>query len=649
MAYPQLFTPGRIGSVTIPNRVVMPAIGTVLCHADGSVSEDQIAYYEERARGGTGLIVTEILAVENELGRAVSVQTRVDDDRFIPGLTRLASTIRQYPTRLFGQLHHAGNQSNSQITGGKQIVAPSAVTNEAVGEEPRALSGEEVKELVAKFVAAAVRCQIAGFDGVQLHGAHGYLINQFLSPRSNRREDEYGGSLENRLRFITQIVQGIRDRCGDGFPVMVRYSADEFVVGGITLDEGLAIARHLESIGVAALDVSCGTYESMQTLLEPITYAQGWRVYLAEAVRAEVEIPVVTVGVIRQPAYAEQVLAQGKADFVAIGRGLLSDAQWARKAREGRDTQICQCISCLRCVETIFVGRPIECAVNARTGREHWVPAELPRDGDGRKVAIVGGGPGGMEAARVLALRGYAPVIFEKEKELGGQLVPGCMPPGKEQIAWYKDYLIGELDRLGVETRLQTQATPATVGDEKPHAVLVAVGAVPVVPSNIPGIPGEGVCSFLDVLRGDRHAADGQSVIVVGAGLTGCETAHLLATQGARVTVLEMLGGIAESEHPATRVGIQEKLDKAEVRVLTGRKVRAIRDGDVEIEHVEEGGEETLPADLVVLAMGLKVDPEQVTRWLEAFPDARVIGDAVAPRKVAEAVREGFDAAHVLP
>ncbi len=247
-------------------------MGTVLCHADGSVSEDQIAYYEERARGGTGLIVTEVLAVENELGRAVSVQTRVDDDRFIPGLARLASTIRQYPTRLFGQLHHAGNQSNSQMTGGKQIVAPSAVTNEAVGEEPRALTGEEVKALVAKFVAAALRCQIAGFDGVQLHGAHGYLINQFLGPRSNRREDEYGGSLENRLRFMTEIVEGIRKRCGEDFPVMVRYSADEFVVGGITLDEGTAIARHLESIGVAALDISCGDERWRSSAAVPVAW-----------------------------------------------------------------------------------------------------------------------------------------------------------------------------------------------------------------------------------------------------------------------------------------------------------------------------------------------------------------------------------------
>ncbi len=647
-AHPHLFKPGSIGRLTIPNRVVMPAMGTVLCNADGSVSEDQIAYYEERARGGTGLIITEIVAVENELGRAVSVQTRADDDRFIPGLSRLAGAIRKYPTRVFPQLHHAGNQSNSRITGGKQIVAPSAVTNATVGEEPRALTTGEVQDLVQRFIKAAVRCKTAGFDGVQLHGAHGYLINQFLSPRSNRREDDYGGSLENRLRFVTEIVEGIKESCGADFPLMVRYSVDEFLEGGIDLEEGKAMARHFEANGVDALDISCGTYESMQTLLEPITYPQGWRVHLAETIKGEVSIPVVTVGVIREPSFADRILADDKADFVAIGRDMLTDAEWARKAREGRDAEICQCISCLHCIEVIFQARPIECAVNARTGREFEIPADMPQVGGGRKVAIIGGGPGGMEAARVLAMRGFKPVIYEKRGELGGQLVPGCKPPGKEQIAWYKDYLVGEMERLGVEARLETEATPEMVQQEEPHAVLVAVGAMPLIPEDIPGVRGGRVCTFLDVLWGRQSAAEGQHVVVVGAGLTGCETADMLAAQGARVTVMDMLPEAAADEHAVTRIGILSKLEKAKVEILTSRKLLRIEDGRLEVQNVDGGGQETLEADLVVLAMGLKVDDDMVAPWLRAFDQARVIGDAVAPRKVAEAVREGFDAGYVM-
>ena len=646
--YPHLLSEGRIGEVSISNRVVMPAMGTVLCASDGEVTGHQIAYYEERARGGTGLIVTEIVAVEPELGKAVVNQTRADEDRFVPMLSRLVQAVHRHPTKIFAQLHHAGNQSNSQVCEGMQIVAPSEITNQGVGEKPRALTHEEVKDLVERFAAAAYRCQMAGFDGVELHGAHGYLINQFISPHSNRRDDEYGGSFENRMRFVTEILQLTKKRCGDQFPVMVRFSADEFVAGGITLEDGKRIARHLQDAGADALDVSCGTYESMPTLLEPITYDQGWRVYLAEAIKAEVEIPVVAVGVLRQPGFVEQVLADGRADFVALGRELLAEPEWVLKTSEGREDELRHCILCLYCIESIFAAKPIACAVNARTGHEFEL-REFADEGGNRTVAIVGGGPAGVEAARVLSFRGFRPVIYEMRAELGGQLVPGCAPPRKDEIAWYKDFLNRQMDIMGIDVRLGTEATPELVQKDDPYAVILAIGAHSLVPVSIEGVPADHVLSAEEVLEDSSRVEGAATAVVVGAGLTGCETADMLAQKGLAVSVIEMLPEIAPGAHPINRVAIQERLSDAGVQVMTRRELIRVKNGGIEVNDTENGNSEEIPADWVVLALGLQApSDDRIKPWKDAFGRTIVVGDAVGPRRVAQAVREGFDAAYVL-
>ncbi len=647
MKYRKLCEPGHIGNLEIRNRIVMAPMGTLLGMPDGHVSDHQIAYYAERARGGTGLIVTEILAVEPELGKAVAVQTRADDDRFIPGLGRLAAAAQTYGARIFGQLHHAGCQSNSNICGGKQIVAPSAIASQAVGETPRALSTEDVRDLVQNFIAAAVRCQTAGFDGVELHGAHGYLINQFSSPHTNQREDAYGGSFENRMRFFTEILEGVKQACGQDFPVMARYSADEFVEGGLTLDDGIAIGQHLAEHGADALHVSCGTYESMPTLLEPITYEQGWRVYLAEAIKAKVDIPVVTVGVIRQPAFAEEVLSSGKADFIALGRSLLADPEWAHKATAGLDAQIRPCISCLYCVDRIFAPNHIACAVNARTGRESEFPLP-PHDGAVEDVAIIGGGPAGMEAACVLARRGFRPVIYEKRNALGGELIQGCRPPGKDAIQWYRDYLVLQVKSLGIETRLGADITPEQVKETNPYAVLLAMGAEPIVPDTIPGIPGERVITALEALEDHPSMNTDHKIAVVGGGLTGCEIADMYASRGMSVNVIEQLSDIAPNTNQINRLGIQKRLQEAGVHIRTGQRLSQVRDGAIELEDVASGEKETQDADWVVLSLGLTPPRSQIKQWRDAFPQARIVGDAVEPRRVAEAIRESFDAAWSL-
>lgn len=647
MKYEKLFSEGKIGNLTLKNRVIMPPMGTVLAGADGSVSDHQIAYYEERAAGGVGTIILEIVCVENELGRATATQLRGDEDRFIPGLSRLSQAIKKYGARVFAQIHHAGNQSNSQVTGGKQIVAPSPVTNKAVGEKPRALTTEEVKDLVRRFVDTARRMQQAGMDGVELHGAHGYLICQFLSPHTNRRTDEYGGSFENRMRFLDEIVQGIKEKCGSGFPLIVRFSADEFIEGGIDLEEGKRIARHLQSIGVNSLDVSSGAYESMPKILEPVFYPEGWRTYLAQTVKSEVSLPVITVGVIQRPATAEKILQEEKADFVAVGRGLLSDPEWLNKAAEGREEEITTCIGCLHCIETIFDACPIRCAVNPRTGRELEFPG-FPRDGEGQKVAVVGGGPAGIEAAKVLALRGFRPVLYEKKQELGGQLVLGCRPPGKERIGWYKDALCAQLEAVGVEVHLGEEATPELLAGQDFFAAFIAIGGRSIVPSSIPGIDNPAVCSALDILEGTVTPEPGEQVVVIGGGMTGCETAEFLKHKGTEVTVVEMLPELVADEHPINKVTVVERLAEAGIQTLTGHTLVAVHPGNVELSEGKSEQTKQIPADRVVLALGLQAPEEEIVKWLRVNEWVNIIGDAVKPRRVAEAVRNAFESTYVL-
>ncbi|MFP4164653.1 MAG: FAD-dependent oxidoreductase [Chitinispirillaceae bacterium] len=644
--FDHLLSKGKIGSLETKNRVIMPPMGTVLAGPDGEITDHIIAYYSERAAGGVGLIITEIVCVENELGKAIVDELRADEDRFIPGFSRLAGSVQKYGTRIFAQLHHAGNQSNTALTGGKQLVAPSAVTNMAIGEKPRALSTSEVKDLVQKYINAAVRMQTAGFDGVELHGAHGYLICEFLSPHTNRRDDEYGGSLENRVRFASEIIEGIKTRCGKDFPVSVRFSADEFTDYGIKLDEGVKIARALQKAGADALDISAGTYESMETIIEPITYPEGWKTNLAAAVKDAVNIPVIAVGAIKRPATAEEILQQGKADFIAIGRGHLCDSEWVNKAAQGREDEITTCIACLYCIDTIFAANRIECAVNARTGRELEFP-DFPRDGDGRSVAVIGAGPGGMETARVLALRGFKPKVYEKRDKPGGELIPGSHLPGKDPLSWYTDSLVSNLNKLGVEIRTGTEADPEMVRKENPSAVIVAIGAKALIP-DIPGMDGSNAVSALDILDRPDLIHEGTSAIVIGGGMTGCETADMMGLKGVRVTLVEMLAELATGEDPTNRKVVIDSLEKnPNVEIITDHKLTAVNGQQVELRSSSDNVVR-LSADTLVLSFGMTPKSEEVNRWREKFDNVHVIGDAVKPKNVAYAVRTAFDTAYTL-
>ncbi|MEK3673986.1 NAD(P)/FAD-dependent oxidoreductase [Paenibacillus sp. FSL R10-2771] len=645
MKYEKLFAAGRIGRLELRNRIVMPAMGTSLATASGEASDEMIAYYEERAAGGCGLIITEITRVDNETGVGTPNQLNASDLLYVPRLEKLARAVHRHDSRIFLQLQHPGRQNHGRLIGGKQIVAPSAVMSSAIGEMPRELATEEVEVLVGKFVFGAYIAQLAGIDGVEIHGAHGYLIGQFLSPLTNLRTDKYGGALEGRMRFLCEIVQGIKKTCGAGFPVSVRIDGDEFVPGGITLEEALLTAQQLEKLGVDCINVSAGTYESSNTIIEPISYPQGWKKHLAAAMKQAVQIPVIACDVIRKPDFAESLLEEGNTDFVALGRALLADPQWGNKAAEGREAEIRTCISCLYCIQEVMECKVIKCAVNARAGRELEFP-EPQQNGDGRVVAVVGGGPAGMEAARVLAQRKFKPVLFEARDVLGGSVELGSRPPLKEKLNWFLDSMEHQLEQLHVDVRLSEKPTLEELQALDPYAVFVAAGARPIVPA-IPGVTGEHVSTVVDVLSGAAVIRDKRAV-VIGSGMTGLETAEYLAEQGNQVTVVEMQPRVGPDAYLPNLIDIVTRLKKNGVQLLASTKLVEVREGAVVLENVSTGDISVQDTDAVVLSIGVKPERGFVDELKRAMPQVKVLGDAAKPGRIGQAIQSGFETAYVL-
>lgn len=642
MKYNHLFSKGRIGNLVLKNRVIMPAMGTNLGGPSGEVTDYQIAYYEERAKGGTGLIIVEYTSIDYDYGRSTFNQLRIDEDRFIPGIHRLAVAVQKYGAKLFVQLQHSGRETSTYVLGGgRQIVAPSPVTCAAIGEEPRELTHAEVKETINKFVMGALRCKRAGADGVELHGAHGYLINQFLSPNTNLRSDEYGGSFENRMRFVEEIVVGIKEKCGPDFPVSIRLSVDEFEEGGTTIELSKKIATSLEKIGVDAIHASCGNYNSMDKMVESMMFEQGWRVYLAEAVKEVVDIPVITVGVIREPEFAEKVLAEGKADFIAMGRSHLADPEWAKKALEGRENEIRKCICCLNCTRG---GAHVSCSLNVRTGRELEF-RELKNIDVKRNVAIVGGGPGGMEAARVLSLKGYDVTIFEKDNKLGGQLNLVTQPTAQEKMNWMIQYHTNEMERLNVDVRLETEASIEKIKALDPYAVFLATGAKPIIPE-VDGVTHQIVCDYEDVLL-QRKDFTNNKIVVIGSGMVCYSVANQLASRGNDVVLVEVPTETGSKVTPPTRMMLINRLKKANVEIIEEHKVIRILPNSIIIKDNLEQKREIM-VDHVVFSMGTQSYNPLEEMYSKHFDNVFVIGDAINPGSITNAIKDGFEKSYVL-
>ena len=646
MNYTHLFEQGKIGNLLLKNRVVMPPMETNLSGTEGEITDHQIRYYEERAKGGAGLIIVEMTSVEYKYGKASAVQTRIDDDRFIPGFHRLANALHKYGTKMFVQLHHGGRQSSSIYIDGRQIVAPSPITSAAVGEEPRELTTAEVKELVNKFIMGAVRSKLAGADGVEVHAAHGYLVNEFLSPLTNIRTDEYGGSFENRMRFLEEIILGIKEQCGRDYPVIVRLSVDEFVEGGMDVELGKRIGMHLEKIGVDAIHASAGTYESFEVVIESPLYEQGWRVYLAEEMKKAVSIPVIAVGVIREPEFAESILADGKADFIAIGRGQIADPEWVHKVMEGRESEIRKCICCMHCIRSVGKHLHVQCAVNVRAGREmefdHLTPIQ-----DKRHVVIVGGGPGGMEAARVLAERGYRITLFEKDSRLGGQLHLVSKPLHKEKMNWFVEFQQHELERLDVDIRMNTEPTIELLKVMNPYAVILATGAKGYIP-DIPGHDLPNVYGYEYVYSHHKYF-NREKIVVMGSGMICFSITDQLAAKGNDVTFIELPTAIGKRISAPTRMRLMNRLQKSNVKIITDHRVTEIQPGAVMIEDPALGEQREVVMDNVVIAMGTQAYNPLEELYRLHFDNVFVIGDAVNhPGSLSTAVKDGFELAYVL-
>ena len=644
MSYDKLFEPGMIGGLEIKNRIVMPAMGCSLAESTGEAGARMIKYYADRARGGAGLIITEITRVDDETGVGTPNQLSVTNTHMIAQLSRLVEAVHAYDTKLFVQLHHPGSQTPSRLIGGRQPVSASDVTCNVIGEQPRALTTEEVEAMVKKFVTGAVIAQRAGVDGVEIHAAHGYLVSQFLSPHTNKRTDKYGGSFEGRMRFVTEIIMGIKAYCGPKFPISVRMNGSDYLPDGITEEDGIAQAKYLEKLGISCINVSCGTYDSGATIIEPNYFKEGWKRHLAANIRKAVNIPVIAVSNIKHPAIAEKSLEQGLFDFVGIARGHLADPDWGKKAREGKDVLIRKCIGCMECFRILNDGLPLGCTLNPVLGREfEYGDEKLVKNGAGRTVAVVGGGPAGMEAALTLAKRGFSTILFEAANKLGGTANLAAIPPHKEMLAEFVETMEAQLREAGVDVRLGVKADLAAVQAAGAEAVFIAAGGKPVLPS-IPGI--DRAVTAEEVLRGDA-VVTGEKIVVVGGGVTGLETAEYFANDH-QVTVVEMQDKVGGNLYPSIVMNLAQEIMKNEGRILKGSKLTSVDTDSVWIEDVRTGSTERIPADAVILAMGVRSERPDYEEFRKAFGDNLIlVGDSCKPGQIYDALHSGHDKAFV--
>ena len=651
MKYKNLFQTGRIGSAEIKNRLVMPALLTGLANQDGTVSEGLITFYETRALGGAGLIITEATRVVSH-GRHNGWQLGAFDDKQVEGLTRLTERVHQAGSAIFMQLYHPGCQTTNKLAGGELLTPSGRASTALPAQKCRAMKKADIDALVKAFVDAAVRARAAGFDGIELNAAHGYLLGEFLSPYTNKRTDAYGGSVKGRCRFLQEILVAIRQAVGEEFPVSLCVSADEFLwqagikESGIDLPECIAILAQLIPFGLDAVNVSAGILESQNCAWEPISYPQGWRVYLPETVKQHISIPVIGTSVIREPAFAEQLLKRGALDFVGVARGQVADPEWGLKAEQGRCGEIRRCISCLHCMQQLVETGHSECAINPKSHHEAEYGA-LKVTGENQPAVVVGGGPAGMEAARILALRGYRPILFEKAGRLGGQLLLADKPPHKGKIDWLISYYEERLKVLNVDVRLNTEATPELIAAEHPVAVFLATGSVPSRPASSVGIDGENVYIAPDILPG-RCDLRGKQVIVVGDGLTGIETAETLGLQENVVSIVGRNSQIGERIYEQNRQGVIASLVVQHARFFPRRELVSISPEGITVKNTATDDLLFMPTDAVVISLGVRPNLKGRDEFLSAFPQAVLLGDAIHGGRIADAVHTAYDAVTAL-
>lgn len=644
--YEKLFSPGRIGTLTIPNRIAMTAASASLSQPDGTMTEEMLAYYEARAKGGVGLIITEMVSVDQERGVLFPRELNGDREESVASFRQLADRVHPYGTKLFAQLFHPGANADPKLNA-LPLLSASPARGKKRGRAEEA-TREDIAAIVQKFGQAARRVKEGGFDGIEVHAAHHYFLHSFLSPVTNHRTDEYGGSLENRARILGEIVAAIRAACGRDFPLMFRISLEEYIgPKGYHADTGIKICQMLEAWGVDAINVTAsGTDSKLSQSVEPMYYPQGWRKHLAKAVKGTVSIPVLSVALIRDPAYAEGLLEEGVLDFAASVRAHLADPQWAEKARTGRERDILPCISCMACFAKYDVEGHITCAVNPETGYEAHLPP-LRRDGDGRLVVVLGAGPAGLEGAWMAARRGFRVILFEQAQEAGGQLRLAALAPRKEKIFWLRDSLLHRCHQEGVELRLGHAPTVEELAALAPYAILDATGSRPAVPASIPGAQDSPlVCTPPQILTGAVDIRE-ESVVVVGSGMTGLETAEYLSARERNnaVLVLEAAPRLAPGVQGSNRNGVTAVLEINNVVLLTGRTLTRVGADRVWFADSQTGEEYVYPCDRVVLALGTVPSRPYGDALSGVCPKVIALGDAVQGGQIWDAIHQGYHGA----
>ena len=631
----KLFQSANIGTMQLHNRIIMAPMGSMLGNEDGSVSERLRRYYEERAKGGAALIIVEATAIAPE-GKGNTRQLCIYGDEFIAGLRHLVDSVHAHGAKIAIELHHMGKETTVEAAG-EQPVAPSAIPSVTTKVMPRELTIEEIEHLVEAYTDGVERAKEVGFDAVEFHGAHGYLICQFLSNYSNKRTDKYGGDLENRMRFALDIVTQAKARVGNDFPMLFRLSAQEYVPKGLTLDETRILSQRLQDAGIHCLDVSAGNSQAANMVVQPGWMPRGCLVPLAVEIKGAVSIPVSIAGRINDPVLANEIVEQGKADFVTLGRPLLADPELPNKAREGRLEDIRMCTGCCHCMDVVAgTWQPLTCAINATVGKEETAPMPALKP---KTVLVVGGGPGGMEAARVAALRGHKVTLYEQDETLGGQLLMAAIPPGKEELATTTRFLSLQLYKLGVEVKISQRATVETIAEMKPDAVVLATGSSVVVP-DIEGAKLPHVTMAREVISGRKTTW--QKVVIVGGGRVGCETAELLAKLGKEITVVRMTGygRLAGDIGVFTRKFFLAELHQWPIVIENDSAVERItREGVI----IKKNGQSILVnADSVVLSPAPSSNGQLAEQINGLVTELYIIGDCAKPRGIADAIHEGF-------
>ena len=638
--FDHVFSPITIKGHTIKNRFTVPAMVSNFCNVDGTATERYLAYHEAKAKGGWGLIITEDYNVSPE-GHGFSCTAGLWNDGQIESHSELPKRVHKYGATILAQIYHCGRQTASdRIPEGCYTRSSSAIPCPFGDQIPVPFTTEEVKDMVTKYGDTALRAKKCGFDGVEIHGAHGYLITQFFSPYSNKRLDEYGGNFWNRTRFAREIIADIRKKCGDDFIIDMRISADEFVEGGLTIEDSKAIAVMMEEAGLDMIHVSVGNYLSVDLNIASSYSGHGWFTDWAKQVKDVVKIPVVTVSRINDPFLADEILASGKADFVAMGRASLCDPGLPDKAKEGRFEDIRRCIGCNDgCEGVLFTDKPFTCVLNPELGHEYEggiAPAETPL-----KVAIAGAGPAGLYAAIAATKRGHKVTVFEKKDHNGGNFYTAAIPPTKGEITDFLVWQRVQCEKLGVEIRYNTTATAALIKEGGFDKVIVASGSHPAMPP-IPGLKEVSkVTNAQEVLEG--RVMPGANCVVIGGGQVGAETAHFLAQLLRNVTILEMLPEIARDAALAVNWHLKESLEKRKVAIHTGVKVLEIKEEGV-LYETPDGQQILAPADTIVVATGYRSN-EELKQDLDASGIPYIaVGDAVRARKVTAATHEGYEA-----